>query len=303
MPELPEVETVRAGIADHAGGYLITGVHVSAPRVIRTQAGGAAGLAGLLEGRTIAGAHRRGKFMWLRLKDGDEPEDHALMIHLGMSGQVLIKEPNSQPHRHLRVRLDLLGPAGEKREMWYVDQRMFGYLATAPLADDPHGSELIPSPMAHIGPDLLEAALAPGSPHRTALSRRIRRSNRGIKTILLDQEFISGIGNIYADETLWRTRLHYARPASRLTAGKVEEVLGAATDVLQEALAAGGTSFDELYVDVEGEQGYFERSLAAYGREGEPCHRCGRIIVRENFQNRSSFRCPSCQRRPRQAID
>lgn len=303
MPELPEVETVRAGIQAHAGGYLITGVEVSAPRVIRTQAGGGAGLAGLLEGRTIASAHRRGKFMWLRLADQGQPEDHALMIHLGMSGQVLIKEPHAAPHRHLRVRFTLLGPSGEEREMWYVDQRMFGFLATAPLTDDPHGSGLIPAPMTHIGPDLLEAALAPGNPQRTSLNRRIRRSNRGIKTILLDQGFTAGIGNIYADEALWRTRLHYARPASRLRAARVEDVLDAATDVLREALAAGGTSFDELYVNVEGEQGYFERSLAVYGREGQPCHRCERLIVRENFQNRSSFRCPSCQRRPRQAIE
>ena len=300
MPELPEVETVRAGLAEHASGHLITGIEVYAPRSIRRQLGGAQELAARVTGRLITGACRRGKYLWLRLSSDGEEEDYALLIHLGMSGQVLIREGNLDEHRHLRVRFTLERPgAVGERQMWFVDQRMFGYVAAIDLIPDPHAAGYVPETMAHIGPDLLEPAIAPGSAGRKLLNRRIRRSTRGIKTILLDQELVSGIGNIYADEALWRTRLHYARPASALSAAHVNGVLDAASDVLEEALAAGGTSFDELYVNVAGEQGYFERSLAAYGREGEPCHRCGALIVREAYTNRSSFRCPRCQRRPR----
>jgi len=196
------------------------------------------------------------------------------------------------------VRFTLVDADGQQRQMWFVDQRMFGYLTAVELAPDVHGAGLIPETMTHIGPDLLEPALQPHTPARAAINREVRRSRRGIKAVLLDQEIISGIGNIYADEALWRTRLHYARPAHRLTRGTVEELLDATTDVLNEALRAGGTSFDALYVNVAGEQGYFERSLQAYGRAGQPCHRCGGTIVREVFTNRSSYRCPRCQRRP-----
>lgn len=297
MPELPEVETVRAGLADHAVGHTITGVEVHAPRSVRHQLGGAHELEALTVGRRIVSAERRGKYLWLRLGTADGPEDHGLLIHLGMSGQVLIRDGAGEAHRHLRVALSLAGPG--ERSMWFVDQRMFGYVVAISLVPDPHGTELVPASMTHIGPDLLEPALAPGAPGRQELNRRIRRSGRGIKAILLDQEFVSGIGNIYADEALWRTRTHYARPGARFTRAQVDELLTAATDVLTEALAAGGTSFDALYVNVAGEQGYFERSLAVYGREGKPCHRCGALIVREAFANRSSFRCPRCQRRPR----
>ena len=297
MPELPEVETVRAGLAGHTVGHLITGVEVYAPRSIRRQLGGAEELAARVTGRLITGACRRGKYLWLRLSSDGEEEDYALLIHLGMSGQVLIREGNLDEHRHLRVRftLERPGAAGE-RQMWFVDQRMFGYVAAIDLIPDPHAAGYVPETMAHIGPDLLEPVIAPGSAGRKLLNRRIRRSTRGIKTILLDQELVSGIGNIYANEALWRTRLHYARPASALSAAHVNGVLDAASDVLEEALAAGGTSFDELYVNVAGEQGYFERSLAVYGRSGEPCNRCGAPIVREKFMNRSSHFCPDCQR-------
>lgn len=294
MPELPEVETVRQGLADHAIGQVIEEVEVLAPLVLRRQAGGEAEMRGLAEGRTLTGAHRRGKYLWLTLAQGDQPEDYALAIHLGMSGQVLIRELETEDHRHLRVRFALRGG----RQLWYVDQRMFGYVAAIDLVPDPHGPGLIPASVAHIGPDLFEEVLAaPGAPRRR-LNRRIRASTRGIKTILLDQQLTSGIGNIYADEALWRARVHGGRPAARLSAAKVEEILTHATDVMREALAAGGTSFDDLYVDIAGEAGYFERSLAAYGRAGQPCLRCGAAIVRESFQNRSSFRCPRCQRRP-----
>ena len=132
-----------------------------------------------------------------------------------------------------------------------------------------------------------------------ALVARIRTRGSGIKRVLLNQEIVSGIGNIYADEALWRARLHCEAPANGLSKAKVAELLQAARDVMTAALAVGGTSFDSLYVNVNGASGYFDRSLAAYGREGLPCLRCGRAMVREPFMNRSSFRCPSCQRPPR----
>lgn len=294
MPELPEVETVRAGLEEHVVGHEIANVIVHRHRAIRLQEGGERELQGLLQGRTIAGAHRRGKYLWMTLTHEGECEDYALVVHLGMSGQLLIKEADPSSHTHLRVEFQLQSG----RNLWFVDQRLFGYVAALPLTPDPYASGYIPAMMTHIGPDLLEEICAGETKHRAAVNRKIRKSNRGIKAILLDQEFVSGIGNIYADEALWRVGMHYARPASRLRAAQVEELLGAATDVLHEALEAGGTSFDELYVDVSGEQGYFERSLAAYGREGDPCERCGRIIVRETYQNRSSYRCPKCQRKP-----
>jgi len=294
VPELPEVETIRSGLATHVPGSAIEGVEVHAPQVLRRQDGGPGALGDLVVGRTITGAHRRGKFLWLTLAG----EDYALLIHLGMSGQVLVRAREREPHRHLRVRLALRRQDGSAQDLWFVDQRMFGYLAAVPLGPDPHGGGPIPVTMTHIGPDPFEPALVPGSPLRRRINRRIRASTRGIKAILLDQQVVSGVGNIYADEALWRARVHGARPANRLTAGKVEEILTAATDVMVEALAAGGTSFDALYVDVAGEPGYFERALAAYGRAGQPCLRCGALIVRETYLGRSSFRCPRCQRRP-----
>ena len=157
---------------------------------------------------------------------------------------------------------------------------------------------LLPRGVAHIARDLLDPLLAPGTPGRAGLNRRIRQGRREIKRSLLDQELVSGIGNIYADEALWRARVHFRRRTDRLRPATVEMVLDAAVDVLGEALAAGGTSFDALYVDVEGAGGYFERSLAVYGREGLACPRCGSTIRREVYMNRSSYYCPRCQRRP-----
>lgn len=310
MPELPEVETVRAGLQAHVLGRSISHVEVYRDRSIRRQDGGPEAFAALLAGRTIGQVVRRGKFCWLTLTGPDgAPEDYALLVHLGMSGQMLVKTTaaGTECHPHLRVRLQL----DEDTQLWFVDQRTFGYLSVeelVPTADDGPGgfagqdvaATLVPLAVAHIGRDLLDPALAPGTSARRALNRRLRAGRRGIKRALLDQSLISGIGNIYADEALWRTRVHYDQPTDRMSAAKVEAVLEAATEVLVEALAAGGTSFDALYVNVDGGSGYFERSLAVYGREGGPCPRCGGLILREVFMNRSSFRCPRCQRRPRQ---
>lgn len=352
MPELPEVETVRAGIADHSLGRPVQAVRVVDARSLRRHLPGPAHFEAALTGRTLRGAYRRGKYLWLTLSESDGTlADEALVVHLGMSGQLLVRdEPGSesgneldgdsgndaearaafdeQP-RHLRVALEL-GPAGATRgaastsrestgqRLLFVDQRIFGGMFLSPLvpdvpaavaankaAPDEMGQSevperfLVPEAVKHIARDPLDEFFDPA-----AVRRKFLRTSSGIKKVLLDQSVISGVGNIYADEALWRARLHYAKPARTLSAAQTRELLEAVTQVLRESLAAGGTSFDALYVNVLGESGYFERSLNAYGRAGEPCHRCaeaGRttLMVREPFQNRSSYRCPHCQRAPR----
>ena len=355
MPELPEVETVRAGIADHSLSRPVRAVRVVDARSLRRHLPGPAHFEAALTGRALRGAYRRGKYLWLTLS---EPEgmlaDEALVVHLGMSGQLLVRdEPGSdsgndaearaafdeQP-RHLRVALEL-GPAGATgdtgatggvasvnrantgQRLLFVDQRIFGGMFLSRLvpdvpaavavneaaADEAAADEaapgevperfLVPEAVKHIARDPLDEFFDPA-----AVRRKFLRTSSGIKKVLLDQSVISGVGNIYADEALWRARLHYAKPARTLSAAQTRELLEAVTQVLRESLAAGGTSFDALYVNVLGESGYFERSLNAYGRAGEPCHRCaeaGRtsLIVCEPFQNRSSYRCPHCQRAPR----
>ena len=348
MPELPEVETVRAGIAGHSLGRLVQAVRVVDARSLRRHLPGPAHFEAALTGRALRGAYRRGKYLWLTLSEADGTlADEALVVHLGMSGQLLVRdEPggdvgsesgndsearaafDEQP-RHLRVALEL-GPAGATGSMvsanrastgqrlLFVDQRIFGGMFLSPLVSDAPAAVaankaapdemgqsevperfLVPEAVKHIARDPLDEFFDPA-----AVRRKFLRTSSGIKKVLLDQSVISGVGNIYADEALWRARLHYAKPARTLSAAQTRELLEAVTQVLRESLAAGGTSFDALYVNVLGESGYFERSLNAYGRAGEPCHRCaeaGRtsLMVREPFQNRSSYRCPHCQRAPR----
>ncbi|BAI64655.1 formamidopyrimidine-DNA glycosylase [Rothia mucilaginosa DY-18] len=353
MPELPEVETVRAGIADHSLGRPVRAVRVVDARSLRRHLPGPAHFETALTGRALRGAYRRGKYLWLTLSEADGTlADEALVVHLGMSGQLLVRdEPggdsgsesgsdsgnesearaafDEQP-RHLRVALEL-GPVGATsvagatggaasanrantgQRLLFVDQRIFGGMFLSPLVPDVPAAVatnkvapgevperfLVPEAVKHIARDPLDEFFDPA-----AVRRKFLRTSSGIKKVLLDQSVISGVGNIYADEALWRARLHYAKPARTLSAAQTRELLEAVTQVLRESLAAGGTSFDALYVNVLGESGYFERSLNAYGRAGEPCHRCaeaGRttLMVREPFQNRSSYRCPHCQRAPR----
>ena len=279
VPELPEVETVRAGLAGIVTGRRIDAVTVLHPRPVRRLPGGPDDFAATLTGRTFAEPRRRGKYLWLPFTDGD-----ALLAHLGMSGQFRLDDPDAPLLPNTRVLFDL-DDAGQLR---FIDQRMFGGLSLSP------GGAELPAELAHIGRDPFDPDFDPA-----AAARRIRAKRSAIKRVLLDQTVVSGIGNIYADEALWRARLHYDRPAHTLTAARARELLGHVHDVMDEALGQGGTSFDSLYVNVNGSSGYFERALAAYGREGLPCLRCGRPMVREPFMNRSSFRCPWCQRRPR----
>ena len=282
MPELPEVEVVRAGLERHVLGATITRVDVLHPRPVRRDPRGPDGFALALTGRRIEAARRRGKYLWVPLDNGD-----ALLGHLGMSGQLLVQPPDAPDERHLRVRLVLEG-ADEGRELRFVDQRMFGGLSVST------GGAELPPEIAHIARDPLD----PGFDDDEFV-RRVRRRTSGVKRQLLDQGLVSGVGNIYADEALWRARIHGERPGDRLTAGQVRALLAHAREVMTDALRQGGTSFDALYVNVNGESGYFDRSLHAYGREGEPCDRCGTPIRRVAFMNRSSYFCPVCQPAPR----
>ena len=289
MPELPEVEVVRAGLERHVLGSTIESVEVLHPRPVRRDHRGASGFAAALVGRRIEAARRRGKYFWLALAPlPDQQIGDALLGHLGMSGQMLLHEPGSLDERHLRVRFTLTTPDGRLLEMRFVDQRMFGGLAVSA------GGAELPDEIVHIARDPIDPQFDDAE-----FVRRARRRTSAIKRLLLDQGLISGVGNIYADEALWRSKLHGERPGDRLTGPVLRELLGHVRGVMGEALAQGGTSFDALYVNVNGESGYFDRSLDAYGQEGHPCRRCGTPIRRVAFMNRSSFFCPRCQRPPR----
>lgn len=288
MPELPEVETVRDGLQRWVAGRTVSSVQVNHPRSVRRHLPGADDLAARLTGARIDSAQRRGKYLWLPLS----PSGECLVVHLGMSGQLLVQPPDAPDERHLHVRI---GFSDGGRELRFVDQRTFGGLmidelvATADGAD--LGTDLVPAQVAHIARDPVDPAF-----DDEAFSARLRRRESEVKRALLDQTLVSGIGNIYADESLWRAGLHGGRRAAGLTRTQVATLLGQVRAVLGEALAAGGTSFDALYVNVNGQSGYFDRSLAVYGREGQPCPRCAAPIRRVRFMNRSSFFCPSCQR-------
>jgi formamidopyrimidine-DNA glycosylase len=279
MPELPEVEVVRQGLQQHVVGRTIDKVSVLHPRAVRRHLAGPADFAGALAGRPVGGARRRGKYLWLPV--GED----ALLAHLGMSGQLLVGDPDRPLSPHVRAVFTFTDGGPDLR---FTDQRTFGHLLFVP-----DGAEL-PGPIAHIAPDPLEEAF-----DDTSFATALRRRRTGIKRALLDQSLISGVGNIYADEALWRAKLHYARATDTLTRPEITRLLAGVREVMRTALAAGGTSFDRLYVNVDGESGYFDRSLAVYGREGEPCPRCGTPVRRDPFMNRSSYTCPRCQPRPR----
>ena len=282
MPELPEVETVREGLDRWVSGRTIATVDVLHPRAVRRHATGGADFAAVLASQTVTGVRRRGKYLWLPLSSGD-----AIVGHLGMSGQLLLLPAAAPDGPHLRVRF---GFTDDGPQLRFVDQRTFGGLAVSV------GGAELPAEIAHIARDPFDPLFDPD-----AVVAAMRRRRTEVKRALLDQSLISGVGNIYADEALWRAGLHGARATDALTRPAVARLLGHVTDVMREALRAGGTSFDALYVNVNGQSGYFERSLNVYGREGLPCRRCGAPIRREAFMNRSSYSCPKCQPRPRAA--
>jgi formamidopyrimidine-DNA glycosylase len=279
MPELPEVEVVRRGLERYVVGRTIESVQMLHPRALRRHLAGPNDFAAAVRGRQITGARRRGKYLWLPV--GDD----ALLAHLGMSGQLLVGDADRPLSPHVRVRLTFTDSGPDLR---FTDQRTFGHLSLA------IGGAALPAPIAHIAPDPLEPSF-----DLAAVKARLRVRRSGIKRALLDQSLVSGIGNIYADESLWRAQLHWERQAQLLRPVQVTRLFAAVQEVFAESLTAGGTSFDSLYVNVNGQSGYFERSLNVYGRAGQPCPRCGAPVRRDPFMNRSAFSCPRCQPRPR----
>ncbi len=326
---------VRCGLADHVVGRTIAKVDVLHPRAVRRHLLGGEDFAAQLAGRTVAQARRRGKYLWLELTEpapvpvgvatararsvagtttraggkpaggkpaggkmvggargmavAAAPVHDAVLAHLGMSGQLLVQPVGAADEVHLRVRMRF---ADDGPELRFVDQRTFGGLAMSELVEV--DGDRVPGPIVHIARDPMEANFDPG-----AVLAALRRRRTDVKRALLDQTLVSGVGNIYADEALWRARLHWSRPTEKLTKAQAGAVLAAAREVMGEALLAGGTSFDALYVNVNGQSGYFSRSLAVYGQAGEPCPRCGTEVRREAFMNRSSYFCPRCQPPPR----
>jgi formamidopyrimidine-DNA glycosylase len=311
VPELPEVETVRAGLADLVAGATIDTVEIRRDSCVRLLPGGPAEFSAAVNGMRIAGVVRRGKFLWFELDDVADhagpgagpgaPPLEALSAHLGMSGQFRV-HPGAVPpvpHPHCRARLSLTRD-GQPLTLDFLDQRTFGYLHAEPLVPTADGlpgghgaaTPATPASVCHVARDALD-------PHVPVVAtlRALRRGARGIKQVLLDQQVVSGIGNIYADEALWLARLNPERPAHAMTNAQARTLLEASQQVMGEALAQGGTSFDALYVNVNGESGYFSRSLRAYGRGGEPCLRCGRPLRRASIGGRSTHWCATCQRR------
>ncbi|ANW64241.1 formamidopyrimidine-DNA glycosylase [Mycolicibacterium murale] len=281
MPELPEVEVVRRGLQAHVAGKTITAVRVHHPRAVRRHEAGPADLTARLLDNEITGTGRRGKYLWLTLGSGE-----ALVVHLGMSGQMLLGPVKRAEHLRIAALLD------DGTALSFVDQRTFGgWMLTELTTVD--GTD-VPEVVAHIARDPLDPLF-----DRAGVVEVLRGKHSEIKRQLLDQTVVSGIGNIYADEALWRAKVNGARIAEKLTKPTLARILDHARDVMTDALGHGGTSFDSLYVNVNGESGYFDRSLDAYGREGLPCRRCGAVMRRDKFMNRSSFYCPKCQPRPR----
>jgi len=297
VPELPEVEVVRAGLEPAVTGATVRRVEVLEERSLRRHDGPSEDFVARLTGARLAAPQRRGKFLWVPIADSEE----VLSVHLGMSGQVLLRSPDHARDRLTRIVLDLDSPLGDGSgrpgpvRVDFVDQRIFGSMAIdglVPARD--HPEQRIPSQVAHIARDPLD----PLFDDRRFLDA-LRRKQTTIKRALLDQTLLSGIGNIYADEALWAARIHYDQPTATLSRPRATTLLAEVRLVLGKALAEGGTSFDAQYVNVNGASGYFSHSLNAYGQQGEPCPRCGTPIVRETFMNRGSHFCPRCQRAPR----
>ncbi|WP_417235171.1 bifunctional DNA-formamidopyrimidine glycosylase/DNA-(apurinic or apyrimidinic site) lyase [Arthrobacter sp.] len=307
MPELPEVEVVRRGLEKWVSGRYIERVRVHDPRSVRRHTAGEPDFVATVARTTITAAVRRGKFLWMPLQG--LPVDSALVVHLGMSGQLLVEEPQAVAEKHLKVTLELRAERGKPGQLRFIDQRIFGGMFLSPMVPTADGApggrgsslELIPQAAAHIARDVLDPAFDIELFHRL-----LRARHTSIKRAILDQNFVSGVGNIYADEALWEARMHYARPTETMRRPDTGRLVDALRDTMARALEAGGTSFDRLYVNVNGASGYFSRSLNAYGQVGQQCRRCAddgitALVRRDPFMGRSSFTCPVCQRVPRNA--
>ena len=282
MPELPEVETVRRGLTQASTGKKIIGAEVLHPRATNSRS-----LSPLdsVIGSTITTINRRGKFLWLEL---DRPV--ALVAHLGMSGQFRIHNKEKEvalAEKHLRARFTLThsGRGAKPFELRFIDQRTFGWLAICEYQDG------VPNLVSKIARDIFDPEF-----DARGVVAKFRSKRTEVKRALLDQNLMSGVGNIYADESLWQAKIHPRSQASELSMPKVNSLLDSVRVVMSQALVEGGTSFDSLYVNVNGESGYFNRSLEVYGRENEECSRCGGEIRRIAFAGRSSHFCPKCQK-------
>ena len=288
MPELPEVEVVRAGLEPAVTGAVVESVEILDERSLRRHAGPAEDYVDRLTGARLETPRRRGKFLWIPVADAGE----ALVVRLGMSGQVLLRAPDAPVDRLTRIVTRVRHPEHGPLRLDFVDQRIFGSMALDALVATPDvAGDTVPTQVAHIARDPMDAAFD----ERRFLAA-LAKKDTGIKRAMLDQTLISGIGNIYADEALWAARLHYAQPTRSISRAKARELLGEVRSVLTKALAEGGTSFDAQYVNVNGASGYFSHSLNVYGQQGEPCPRCGTVVIRESFMNRGSHLCPRCQR-------
>jgi len=305
MPELPEVETVRAGLQDTVTGAKVTRVEILDSRSLRRHPANVGDFVETLTGRTIQATVRRGKFLWLPLNQKKDEQQLALIGHLGMSGQILLRTPGFEEDPLTRIVIHLKAQDGLKYQMRFVDQRIFGSLAIDVMEDTADGfaggfhgegtagswQNKIPNQVSHISRDPLDPNFS-----EDAVLKLFKKKQSGIKRVLLDQGVLSGIGNIYADESLWLAKLHYDQPANSLSRAKAKELLSHVRQVLAKAVVAGGTSFDEQYKNINGESGYFSISLNAYGLTGLPCKRCGKAIRRDNWMNRGSHFCPKCQK-------
>ena len=283
MPELPEVEVVRKGLAKHVKNRKISNAKVRNNRALRNFEFSTKTFEKTVAGFTINSVERRGKFLWMTLKNSSQ----AISAHLGMSGQMLMVKKEEKPSTHARVTFDF---SDTKRSLHFIDQRTFGWVNLEELVEA-KDKRLVPQSVLHISPDLFEETF-----DLDKTISNIKKRKTGIKQALLNQEIVAGIGNIYADEALWLAKTHWADVCENLSEKKINEILISAKEVMAKALEKGGTSFDDLYIDVNGESGYFENELNAYGREGERCYRCDLEMVREAFSNnRSSTICPNCQ--------
>ena len=283
MPELPEVETVRSGLEKYVINRRIASAHSYHFRAIKPNS--IAPLAAVA-GSRIRAVKRRGKFLWFELD-----REFTLVAHLGMSGQLLISPKKSPDQSHLRARIELqksarsVGKKSTGNEIRFIDQRTFGWLSIEQMHNQ------IPTSVAHIAYDPFEAEFNIKNVIADISSRK-----SAIKPAILNQEIISGIGNIYADEALWRAKIHPEIICEDLSADEIKKLINSAKAVMKSAIKAGGTSFDQQYKNVNGASGYFSRSLSVYGRAGQPCSRCSTLIRRIAFANRSSHFCPRCQR-------
>ncbi len=285
MPELPEVETVRRGLEGAVTGYTVSDIEIFDRRSLKRSVGSVPALERELIGSKLTHFERRGKFLWIRLRD-----NRCLVTHLGMSGQILVRTPDQHQDKFERIRISV-SRGGSKLEVRFIDQRLFGGMYLDDLTDQ-GDKGIVPSSANHIALDPLDDNFK-----IEEVALKIQSRSAGIKSLLLNQEILSGIGNIYADETLWLTRTHYLTSGNALSRKRILQVIEAAREVLLSAVAQGGTSFDEQYKNVNGESGYFSQSLNAYGQTGLPCPRCGTQIKREAWSNRGSHFCPRCQRR------